>query len=337
MNTLSYRPNMFSISKMKNLLPFKTPVYAVLTLAAIAVFIIPSLAQQPKWREVLCEGKKVQLNGLALISKNDPKNFLAVIDSKVVRLTLSSEGIPTCKLLEWKGGSLDKLESLTAVPDGSGTFIAMTEKGKAYRFKLEEDKAVTIGNYFEVRNPPDNADFEGFVVQNIAGEGMVAVWADRGKVKKDCDGKPPGGLVTVRPAMLFWARFDPSTIDLNSVGSREITVPYPTPLGCRGDMRPISDIKIAPNGELFILSAYDSNDDKGPYNSALYSAGKFSIDSDNKIAFVKTALGAPIARFDNEDKKAEALELLPDGGFAVATDDEGEKGAFFTTIRPKSP
>lgn len=323
---------------MKNLLPFKTLAYAVLSLTAIAVFFVPSLAQQPKWEEVLCESKKVQINGLALISKDDPKNFLAVIDSRVARLTLNSEGTPpTCKLLEWKGASPNKLEALTAVPDGSDTFIAMTEKGKAYRFKLEEGKAVTIGNYLEVLNPPDNADFEGFVVQKIPGGGMIVAWADRGKVKKDCDGKPPGGPVTVRSAILFWARFDQSTIALSSLESREITVPYPTPIDCNGEVRPVSDIKIASSGELFILSAYDSNNDEGPYNSALYSAGRFSIGSDNKIAFVKTALGAPIARFDNENKKAEALELLPDGGFAVATDDEGEKGAFFTTIRPKSP
>lgn len=322
---------------MKNLFLPKIPGHPILTLAALAVFFVPSFAQQPKWEGVLCEGKKVQINGLALISKDDPKNFLAVIDSKVANIILNGKGIPACKLLEWKGGSLNKLEALTAVPDGSGTFIAMNEKGTAYRFKLEEGKAVTIGKSFQVPNPPDNADFEGFVVQKIAGEGMVVAWADRGKIKKDCDGKPPGGPVTVRKAILFWARFDQSTIDPNSIGTSEITVPYPAPIDCSGDVRPVSDIKIASSGELFILSAYDSNDDKGPYNSALYSAGRFSIGSDKNIAFAKTAPGAPIARFDNENKKAEALELLPDGGFAVATDDEGEKGAFFTTIRPKVP
>lgn len=114
-------------------------------------------------------------------------------------------------------------------------------------------------------------------------------------------------------------------------------MPYPTPIDCSGDVRPVSDIKIASSGELFILSTYDSNDDEGPYNSALYWAGRFSIGSDKKIVFAKTVLGAPIAKFDNDNKKAEALELLPDGGFAVATDDEAKKGAFFTTIQPKAP
>lgn len=175
---------------MKNI-RFRTLARFVLLLITV-IFLMAFDLRAQKFEPVTCEGKMVQINGLALISKDDPKNFLAVIDSKVARLILNSEGIPTCKLLEWKGASLNKLEALTAVPDGSGTFIAMNEKGKAYRFKLEEGKAVTIGNSFDLPNPPINADFEGFVVQKIADGGMVVAWTDRGKVKKDCVGRPPG-------------------------------------------------------------------------------------------------------------------------------------------------
>ncbi|HLO52199.1 MAG TPA: hypothetical protein VK211_27615, partial [Kamptonema sp.] len=190
----------------------------------------------------------------------------------------------------------------TAVP-GTSDFMALASAGRAYHIRLDRaKKTVSVLKVFDLPNIPKGSNFESFALQNIDGK-LLAVWADRGS------GESPG--------VIYWGVLDLATYQITQQGSVILKVPYPT-----GNIRHISDIKIDSAGVVFISSATDNGDD-GPFDSAVYVAGSFSIN--NKFQF-RLSL-TPI--FHLPYHKIEAIELVAGktGGVVLGTDDENMGGS----------
>ncbi|MGL5193818.1 MAG: hypothetical protein ACRC8Y_09450, partial [Chroococcales cyanobacterium] len=100
------------------------------------------------------------------------------------------------------------------------------------------------------------------------------------------------------------------------------TVPWP-----EEDVRHISDLKVNNSGVLYITSARDSGDD-GPFDSAVYAAGLFSMNGD-QLEFRPASSLAPLYRVKGH--KIEALEFLPglSGGKILGTDDENQGSSIY--------
>lgn len=129
-----------------------------------------------------------------------------------------------------------------------------------------------------------------------------AVWAERG--------------LDAKPATLFWSKLDLKSYTFSQLGSASVKVPYPV-----GNTRNISDVKIDQTGAVFISSAADPGND-GPFASAVYFAGTFSVDNPPNIKFVQPSALTRLFIFDCH--KIESIEFVPgaDGGLAFGTDDE---------------
>ena len=80
-------------------------------------------------------------------------------------------------------------------------------------------------------------------------------------------------------------------------------------------------------GFYYISAASDTGDD-GPFQSAVYIAGKFNQQG-NQIAFQQDSALFPLYRLDYH--KVEAIELIPGGagGIFLGTDDENMGSSIF--------
>ena len=87
-----------------------------------------------------------------------------------------------------------------------------------------------------------------------------------------------------------------------------------------GNVRHISDLKVDRSGQLWITAATDPGDD-GPFDSAVYEAGKFLIQGET-IAFQENTELLPLSRFPGH--KIEAIELIGETQreTILGTDDE---------------
>jgi hypothetical protein len=143
-------------------------------------------------------------------------------------------------------------------------------------------------------------------VQRV-GSALVAVWGQRG--------------AGVEAGRLFWGRFELEPLAVRDVAQAEIKVPYP--MESNPNTRHISDLEVAPDGEVWISATNDPGDD-GPFESALYSVGTLAVHDAN-ITFTRAESLTPLRKFS---RKVEAIELSADGRqVIVGTDDERDGGA----------
>lgn len=277
-------------------------------------------AQTSEWRPV-SGARRDNISGMALIEHAGNKTaFLVVNDNKKQEQThsaiVSVEGraAPKYAALRWLGTDIPTdLEAVTSVPDLRDNFFAFTAAGRIFHIELNrKDNSVRVVKSFDVAQIPSDSDFEGFALQKIGGV-LLAVWADRG--------------LNAKPARLFWSRFDLKTYAFEQVVSTTLKVPYPTE-----NTRHVSDVKIDPSGAVFITSASDPGND-GPFASAFYFAGTFSLDKSEHIAFAQSPALTRLLTFDYH--KVEALEFVPgaDGGAAFGTDDENLGAAIYFDCR----
>lgn len=270
--------------------------------------LTPQFVFAQEWRPVR-PGHLYGISGIALQERQSQKtSFLVVHDNKaqgegrLAMVTLQGQDSPQYVPLNWPATvelPMD-LEALTRVP-GNESFMALASKGRVYHFQLDPaHQTVILLQAFDLPQIPQGSNFEAFALQTLQGK-LLAVWAHRGQADD--------------PAMLYWGILDLATAQLSLQGSVPFKVPFP-----EGNVRHISDLKVDPAGVLYIAAATDYGSE-GPFDSALYVAGAFSVQQDHLSLQPNPAL-FPLSRFPGH--KIEALELVPGatGGVIVATDDE---------------
>ncbi|MEW6209516.1 MAG: hypothetical protein AB1631_14200 [Acidobacteriota bacterium] len=261
------------------------------------------------------------LSGIAWI---DADRFLAVHDSKnpsmlqrprvsIIRLPPSPSKMEVETIdLDWPPplGPSSDLESIARIP-GANSFL-LVESGerikdrpvfrRIFHVRFEEERLKLV-SFAEM--PASVINIEGAAVAR-AGERLLFIYAER------ADDLPQTDIV--------WTDLELEPLKLGA--SHRVTY---RPAACAGKgWRPVSAIEIDSRGRLWIASAFDPDDDSGPFQSCIWRIGR--IDTGAKVSlYTKPQL---IARVDG--LKIEGLALREQQGrlelFASA-DDENFGGA----------
>ena len=314
---------------------------------ALGILVTLSACQSVKpfvsteqWRPV--KTKLLGISGIVSIALHaEQPEFLIVHDSKgrkvyTAKITLKERGLEY-DALDWHRKDPNEpndtgftkepfdLEALTRVP-GDESFMALASKGIVYHIRIAPHETVKkveiiqVLNEFKLPNPDDEKNLEGFSLQAFGGD-TLAVWAYRGNNKK--------------PGRIYWGLLQPTKDDVIFQDSAPLVAPWP--IGCRQSVdgkcsvRHVSDLRVDPGGLLYVSSAAESNDD-GPFDSAVYIAGKFERTG-NQFAL---QLRSPLTElFRCKDRKVEAIEIL--GGhplrLILGSDDENQGGSVLRTER----
>jgi hypothetical protein len=257
----------------------------------------------------------MNISGIALVEHSEQRTtFIIVHDNKspgeqhAALLTVSGRDKSRYTPLDWDGSDIPvDLEAITSVPGDSTSFMALTSAGRVFHIRLApEHNSVDVIQSFDLPSIPADSDFEGIALQVVDGL-LLVTWAERG--------------LDAKPATLFWSRFDLRSHTFSQVGYAAVRVPYPT-----ANVRHISDVKVDPNGAVFVSAAANPGND-GPFVSAVYDIGTFAVKDTGQVVFKPAASLTPLRQFSNH--KVEALELIPgeSGGRAFGSDDENSGSA----------
>ncbi len=295
-----------------------TKFIAALIFISLVLAAQTANAQTSQWRPV-SGARHDNISGMALVEHNNSKTtFIIVNDNKkpeqnhAALLTVEGRGAPKYQPLKWLGddASAVDFEAISAVPDRTNNFMALTATGRVFHIELDRaGNSVKVIKSFAVPQIPQTSDFEGFALQKV-GDVLLAIWADRG--------------LDAKPAQIFWSKFDlQSDAFSGKTTSGFFKVPYST-----ANTRHVSDIKVDRSGAVFVSSASDPGND-GPFASAVYFAGTFNFCDSQKIGFVQSPALTRLFTFDYH--KVEAVEFVPgaNGGMAFGTDDENLGAAIY--------
>ncbi|TJZ54709.1 hypothetical protein FCH28_15485 [Streptomyces piniterrae] len=249
------------------------------------------------------------ISGIAIAARDgDTVDTLAVRDNKepgqnrLVAVRYAPDAKPRVRPVAWAGEPPVDLEAIDAVPGRDDEYVALASSGKAYRIHRDGD-TVHVAQEFSLPGASPDANYEGFALKAVHGT-IAAVWADRGQDD--------------RPAKLSAAEWNPRTNTFGEPDSAEFTVPYPA-----DDVRHISDVKLSATGALTVSSASDPGDD-GPYDSALYHAGRISVGGEVRLHVAD----GPRRLGTFPRHKIEALACLPGSREGIlGTDDENDGGS----------
>jgi hypothetical protein len=274
-----------------------------------ALLIVCQRVWAQEWQPVR-GGIPFGISGIALLEqKSNSLDFLIVHDNKqknqgrLATISIKGKNQPEYFPLNWQSNLKlpEDLEALTSVPRISNAFIALASSGKAYHFKFKPaNKTISVIKEFPLSGILPESNFEAFALQDIDSK-LVAVWAHRGEGKQ--------------PATIYWGILDLNKYQINTLGSANFQVPFPS-----GNVRHISDLKIDSTGIVYVTSASDAGDD-GPFQSAVYVAGYLGWRGD-KLVWRQSSQLVPLYRSNYH--KIEGMELVPGaaGGLIVGTDDE---------------
>ena len=268
------------------------------------------------------------LSGLAWVEGD---TFLAVHDAKnpeeldrprvsLLKLPQSLDGIAWTTLSpSWPGplGPSGDLESIARIP-GTNSFL-LVESGegrqgvkrfnRVFLLKLTSGQPV-LDSFAEL--PDMFKNIEGSAVFRL-GNRLVFFCAERG------DHNPASEV--------YW-----SDLELNPLRFGSFRKTYFKPSFSGKNKRPVSAIEIDSSGRVYIASAYDPDDDNGPFNSVIWRAGRITADRDN-VRLVFHASPLKLATLDG--MKVESLAIREANGrieLFAGTDDENYGGA----LRPIS-
>lgn len=300
----------------------KVPPFFLAGATTVLIFLIALLSASAQWRPVKT-GILFGISGIARVQNSldalgcPPATcFVIVHDNKIDRdgriaiLTVNGQDSLNYLPLQWPEGAqwpID-LEAIARVPDTEDSaFMAVTSLGQVYHFTLDSTGTIQLLDTFSIPDLPANSNLEGFDL-HLIDEKLLVVWGHRGS--PDDSG------------VLYWGWFDSNASQISPQGSALITVPWP-----EEDVRHISDLKVSNAGILYISSTRDPGDD-GPFDSAVYAAGLFSMNGD-RLEFRSTSSLAPLYRVNGH--KIEALEFLPGltGGKILGTDDENQGSSIY--------
>ncbi|MFF8830122.1 hypothetical protein [Streptomyces sp. NPDC015131] len=290
-------------------------VLAGAALLATATPAAPGAAPEARWERV-GDGITSGISGLAVAGvRHGTADLLAVRDNKkpgenrLVALRHRPGDRTWQRPVAWAGAQPVDLEAIDAVPGRPHEYVALSSAGTAYRLHWDGDHARVLAA-FPVPGIAAGDNYEGFALAPARGGRLLAVWADRGQDD--------------RPATLSAAAWDPRDNTFGPRTSAEFRVPYPA-----ADVRHVSDVEVSPSGRVTVSSASDPGDD-GPYDSALYDAGRVAAGPGDRVRLTAGRAPRRLATFPGH--KIEALACLPGSrAGVVGTDDENAGGSLAAT------
>lgn len=267
------------------------------------------------------------MSGLAWIEGD---HFLAVHDSKnpdengrprvsLVWLPKSPEGIFWQPLeVDWRSplGLSNDLESIARIPS-TQQFLLIESGEKSFagqqckRIFLAELhgqslKILSVGSLPAVRN------IEGATVARL-GRRLFFIFAER------ADHRPH--------TEIQWAELQLAPLQLGSLQRARFT-----PAGFTGrNWRPVSAIESDSQGRLYVATAFDTDDDNGPFRSVIWRAGQIRLEKGGRCQVILQAAPERLAILDG--LKVEGLAIRETTGrleLFAGTDDEN----YGATIRP---
>jgi hypothetical protein len=240
-------------------------------------------------------------NGISGLSGIDDEHFLVVHDRKkpqdprLSELTWKKGEQPFLTHLDWCDS--DKipvdLEAITAVPQHEKDYLVLESRGKVTRIQFEDATTCTVTAQFTLPTATPDSNMEGLSL-HCFGENCLLVWAERGNDKI--------------PAKMSWARFDvnENKLDSSQVKSFDFKAPYPLT-----NLRSISELVMDSRGNVWVAASSDAGDD-GPFQSAIYSLGTFSLQN-NQFNWQVGKSIKPVAQFERDTVKIEGLFFTPNG------------------------
>ncbi len=260
----------------------------------------------------------LDLSGLAWIGGDD---FLAGHDGKVPdeaerprisRLTLTGDarGVVWAPVpVTWpeETGQPSDIESIAAIPGGGFLLAESGDDGSAYHrifhVVLDADGAATVVEVVDW--PVEIGNVEAIAIHPVE-DGLLFIYAERadGEASTRIQWAP----MTVGP--LTWGTFS--------------SVIYPSPYEAGPGERPESDMTVAADGRIFVVSAEDTDDD-GPFSSEIWRVGDVVTGGAGSVQL----LDAPelVARMDTLKAESITFRVTDDGETLwVGTDDEDYGG-----------
>lgn len=262
------------------------------------------------------------LSGIAWIESD---RFLAVHDSKnprmldrarvsIIRLPQSPSKLEVETIdLDWPPplGPSSDLESIARIP-GTNSFL-LVESGERIKdrpvfrriFHVRfQDERLKLLSFMEM--PASVINIEGTAVARV-GERLLFIYAERAGDLPQTD--------------IVWADLQLEPLKL---GEPHRATYRPT--ACAGEgWRPVSAIDIDSRGRVWVASAFDPDDDSGPFQSCIWRIGQIEAGNARVALYRKPQL---IARVDG--LKIEGLALREQQGrieLFAGTDDENYGGA----------
>ena len=279
----------------------------VLLMLFVATPLIAAANPLDKWVKVGNDYNR-DICGLVLLGETaEGPVFLIAHDNKyededrIARVTIRGDSVQY-QPFSWPEGVKKPvdIEAMTFAPDRHGLYIT-TSKGDAAWIAVDYvEKAITEVRRFELEIPEvQRPEIEGLQVVELGGKTWI-IWGHRGS-----DG---------HPAILHWGAFDEKTLTVTMLSSTYLHVAWPT----LSEVRHLSDLHVSPDGTLYISSASEASND-GPFDGALYEAGKFTPLEDN-LRFQVAPLKEPLHKFPGH--KVEGFDRTKEGVFFLGTDDE---------------
>lgn len=265
------------------------------------------------------------LSGLAWVEGD---TFLAVHDAKnpeendrprisLLQLPDSPRGI-TCKTLslDWPLplGLSGDLESIARIPGTDSFLLVESGEGRhgALRFRrvfmIKVGTAQpTLDSFAEL--PEVFKNIEGSAVARL-GDRLLFICAERGDDRTVTE--------------VYW-----TDLQLRPLRFGSFRKAHFKPAGFSGkNKRPVSAIEVDSLGRVYIASAYDPNDDNGPFKSVIWRAGRIWADRNNEIRLGFHTRPHKLATLDG--LKVESLGIREAKGrieLFAGTDDENYGGA----------
>jgi hypothetical protein len=301
---------------------------AILTMSLLVVLCLASSGPDTEAgpRPAQSPGPMPDFSGLAWVEGD---TFLALHDAKypeekdrarasLIRLPSSLDGITLKPLaISWplpQGPSSD-LESIARIP-GTNSFL-LTESGE------HRDDGQRFRRVFLTELRDGQLVFRSFTelpatVNNIEGS---AVWKTRDRLIFVCAERADGRS----SAEFYWA-----DLELQPLRVGAFQKAYFSPVGFTGaNRRPVSAIEVDGLGQIYIASAYDTEDDNGPFTSVIWRAGRFQNDRKGGARPLFLIRPQRLARLDG--LKVESLAIREKQGGVIelfaGTDDENYGGA----------
>ncbi|MEV0745654.1 hypothetical protein OG778_30100 [Streptomyces sp. NBC_00184] len=292
--------------------------------ASLAAAPLSATAASDGWQRV-GSGLQGGVSGIALVEGAPTGPGLAdavvVRDNKADRerrlatVRLRPGDAPVVTELPWLGVLPADLEALDAVPGRPGHYVALASRGEAYHVVVADGRATAEDSPVALPGRQDGDNYESFALHRDRSGRTFAVWATRGSGAQQA---------VVHAASV---RVGPNGLSFGTVSARqEFAVPFPN----QDEVRHISDLKVLDDGTVLVSSASDPNVNDGPFASAVYDAGRLTVNRANDAVLRMKPRHAltPLSLFTRQDnRKIEAIAFLPGRLGLWGTDDENFGGS----------
>ncbi|WP_406090459.1 hypothetical protein [Streptomyces sp. NBC_01013] len=236
-------------------------------------------------------------------------------ESRLATVRLRAGHAPVVTELPWLGMLPADLEAIDTVPGRAGHYIALAGRGEAYHVVVADGRALAEHEPTALPGRHEGDNYESFALHRDRSGRTFAVWATRGS----------GAEKAVVHASSV--RIGPDGLTFGTVSARqEFAVPFPD----EDEVRHISDLKVLDDGTVMVSAASDPNVNDGPFTSAVYDAGRLTVNPahDAVLRMKPEHALTPLSRFTRQDnRKIEAVAFLPGRLGLWGTDDENFGGS----------